>query len=54
MAFDTMKWIRSVRNKIWEETKDMSPEAHIDYIRKSAQQFRKSENLRKKKRHTTS
>ena len=50
MAFNTMKWIRTVRDKIWEETKDMSPETYIEYIRKRAKRFRKTGDQKKQKR----
>lgn len=32
MTFKTMKWIRSVRDKNWEETKDVSPEERQRYF----------------------
>ena len=40
-GFDSLKWKREVQAKIYEETKDMTPEEQREYSRKNSEQLRK-------------
>ena len=37
-GFDSLKWKREVQAKIYEETKDMTPEQHREYLRQAVEQ----------------
>ena len=46
--FDAVKMVREIRDKLYEETKDMSDKERIEHIRKDAAEFRASRQKVKK------
>ncbi len=48
---ESMKEIRRIREKQYEETKDMTPEEHIEYIRKKAREAVERYGLKLKTAH---
>ncbi len=47
--FSTVSWIRRIRDKHYEETKDMSDKERIQYIRERVKKYNKQLQLRKNK-----
>ena len=45
---ESMKEIRRIREKQYEETKDMTPEEHTEYIRKKARKVMEEFGLKPK------
>jgi len=51
-GFDCVKMKREIQAKIYEETKDMTSEEYLEYIRKGAERFDEEQRLRRAERAT--
>ena len=50
MEFKTNEWIRKVRDEFYEQTKNLTPEAQIQFIKEKAEAAQKRiEELRRRK-----
>ena len=53
-GFDCVKMKREIQAKIYEETKDMTSEEYLEYIRKESRQFQEEQRHRRAERTTKS
>ena len=53
-GFDCVKMKREIQAKIYEETKDMTSEEYLEYIRKESRQFQEEQRRRQAERTTKS
>ncbi len=44
--FDVLKWKDEIQLQIYEETKDMTTEEWLAYVRRGSEEFRKERELR--------
>ena len=49
-GFDCVKWKRERQEKIYEETKGMTSEEYLEYVRKGAERFDEKMKLRRAER----
>ena len=49
-GFDCVKMKREIQAQIYEETKDMTSEEYLEYIRKESRIFREEQRLRRAER----
>jgi len=53
-GFDCLKWKQERQAKIYEETKGMTSEEYLEYVRKGAERFDEKQRLRRAERATES
>jgi len=44
--FDVLEWKREIQEKIYQETKDMTSDELLEYLRKGSERFREERKLR--------
>jgi len=49
-GFDVLKWKRETQARIYRETKDMTSDEFLEYLRKGSEKRRKERNLRQTER----
>ena len=49
-GFDVLKWKREVQRQIYQETKDMTSDEFLEYLRKGSEEFRTQRRLRRAER----
>ena len=45
--FDVLEWKREVQQQIYQETKGMTSDEFLDYLRKGSEEFRAERRLRR-------
>ena len=53
-GFDCLKWKQERQAKIYEETKGMTSDEYLEYVRKGAERFVEKQRLRRVERATES
>jgi hypothetical protein len=49
-GFDVLKWKREVQNRIYQETKDMTTDEFLEYLRRGSERFRAEQRIRRAER----
>ena len=53
-GFDVIKWKREVQKRIYQETKDMTTDEWLEYLRKGSEKIREERKLRRAERASQS
>ena len=50
LDFDVLEWKREIQEQFYQDTKEMTTEALLEYIRQGSKRFREEQRLRRAER----